>query len=206
MIEELVPLEKPDKLDSKDWNIDFGKLLTPKRGVSPYIFLSDRLYESPDGKYACLVYTIFESSMGSYTGLIGLFEDKQTPILLTNPRDQWFSSLGDRTLRFDNNLLFLRKPAYNENSQISGTPFVVFDLSKKQFGFIDFDGTSIYYSLLHNNGTKYKINLDTPNEIANRSLPNRHGETIDIANIKFYTFDQLDKLLELYWEEKRNKE
>ena len=201
---ELERLEKPDNIDTKGWNIEFQQLLSPKRGVYPHINLIDKFYESPDSRYACLFYTVDEYRMGAYRGLIGIFENKQNPKLLVNPKDQWFSFNGNRPLGFESDILFLRILAYNEDENLSGMPFVLVDLSKRKFGFIDFDFTSIYYSLVFVSGTTYKINLDTPEEIKNRQLANRDSELIDLSDIQFYGFDQFDNALELYWDQKKD--
>jgi hypothetical protein len=100
--------------------------------------------------------------------------------------------------------LFLRKLAYNQNEKLSGTPFIVFDLSKKSFGFIDFDATSVYYSPIKVAGTIYKFHLDTPEERQHMTSKNRNGQTFDLASVRLYSFDKLDKILELYFDEKKN--
>jgi hypothetical protein len=111
MLNSYTPLEQPESLDTKGWQINFKQVITPKRGIHPYIFLMDKFYESDDKKYACLVYTIVEWRMSSYSGLIAIFDNKLTPTLIVNPRNQWFSYQGDQTLYFINDLLFLRLEA-----------------------------------------------------------------------------------------------
>ena len=112
-------------LDTKGWDINLNPVLTPRREVHPYIFLTDVFFESENQKYGCLVYTIVEWTMMSYGGLIAIFEDKE------NPNKQWFSYQGDRTIYFNNDFLFIRKNAYDENELLSGTPFVAVDLKNK---------------------------------------------------------------------------
>ena len=204
MTDLLIVLDKPKELDTKGWNINFKQLLTPKRGAYPYHYFRDELYESPDKKFACLFYTINEYSMGSETGLTGIFVNKSEPTLLANPKNQWFDYQGDRSLIFSDNFLFLRKLAYNQNEKLSGTPFVVFDLTNKIFCFVDFDATSVYYSPIKTADNVYKFNLDTPEEIKYTSLSNRHEQTFDLTTFKYYSFDKLDKIMELYFAEKKN--
>ena len=142
--------------------------------------------------------------MGSETGLTGIFVNKNEPTLLANPKNQWFDYQGDRSLIFSDNFLFLRKLAYNQNEKLSGTPFVVFDLTNKIFCFVDFDATSVYYSPIKTADNVYKFNLDTPEEIKHTSLSNRHEQTFDLMTFKYYSFDKLDKIMELYFAEKKN--
>lgn len=197
-------LERPVELDTKGWDINFQQITTPRRGTYPYHYVRDKLFESLDKRFACLFYTINEYRMGWEAGLIGIFENKSKSTLLANPNDQWFDYQGDRSLVFSDNFLFVRKLAYNENEKLSGTPFVLFDLTKKMFAFIDFDVTSIYYSPVKVNDTVFKFNLDTPNEIRHMDVINRHGNIFDITRLIFYSFDKLNKLLELYLDEKKN--
>lgn len=192
-------------LDTKGWDINLNQVLTPRRGIHPYIFLTDFFFESENQKYACLVYTIVEWTMMSYGGLIAIFEDKEKPNLIVNPKSEWFSYQGDRTLYFINDFLFIRKNAYNQDELLSGTPFVAIDLKNKKFGFIDFDASSIYYSPVHVDDTIYKFRLDTPNEIINSRFINYNGKTFDLATINFYNISDLNNAIEIYRREKAEK-
>ncbi len=202
MLNSYTSLQQPEGLDTKGWQIDFKQVSTPKRGVHPYIFLMDKFYESDDKKYACLVYTIVEWTMSSYSGLIAIFENKPTPTLVANPKNQWFSYEGDQTLYFINDLLFLRLSAYSQIQKFSGCPFVVIALKTKKFGFIDFDFSSGYYSPVHVDSSIYKFKLDTPNNLTNSRFVNRNDQTFDLTEIKFYDIDKLDRARTLYKLEK----
>lgn len=199
----LTRLENIKDLDTLNWNINFNQILTPKRGVNPYIYLTDRFFESPDEKYACLVYTIFEPRMMSYVGLIAIFENKQNPALIANPKNLWFSYQGERTLYFKNEILFIRKEALWKKESLSGTPFLVIDLKNKKFGFINFDFSSIYYSPVHVENTLYKFKLDTPKEIENSRFENYDGKIFDLAKTKFYEFDKLNSMIKIYRKEEK---
>jgi hypothetical protein len=190
------------KFDNKGWSIDKAQLWYPKENRSWY---DDDLYENLDKKFSCLFYNIDEYRMGFYGGLISLFENKYSPTIMANPKGQWFDLNSQNPLIFSDNFLFLRKLAYNEDENLSGTPFAIFNLEKKTFGFLDFDASSIYYSLIKTLDNKYKINLDNPNGLNNlRIMPlNRNGEIFDITTIKFYSFDKLDTMTEIYFADKK---
>ena len=192
-----------DKFDNKGWAIDRTKLWTPDiaRSVD-----DDKLFENQDKNFACLFYNIDEYRMGSYAALIGLFESKSRPSLLINLKNQWFDYQGERSLTFYSDILFLRKPAYNENPNLSGTPFCIFDLNKKVFGFVDFDATSIYYTPIKIQADLYKFNLDYRKELESSRIhfPSRHDSIFDLSTIKYYSFSQLDRIMELYVDEKLN--
>lgn len=191
----LIALERLDNLDNKGWDIDFRQLLTPQRGLSPYIFLIDKLYESPDQKYACLFYTVTEFSMGSYSGLVGLFENKGLPRLIVNPKNQWFKY---ESVSFSDNYLFLKMLVYDKDSKNMTCPYIVIDLDKKEFGFIDLDWTSIYYSLVKKDSTRYFYNLDSPKELENRNLKSKHGDLFDLKSLEYYSIDLLNRFRDLY--------
>jgi len=48
-------------LDTLGWDINFNQILTPKRGVHPYIFLTDVFFESTDKEYACSISTLAQA-------------------------------------------------------------------------------------------------------------------------------------------------
>ena len=120
----------------------------------------DKFYESDDEIYACLVYTIVEWTMSSYSGLIAILKTKKIQDLLQIQKGPWFSYQGDKTLYFINDVLFLKLEAYNENKKISGRPFIVVALKSKKFGFIDFDYSSGFYSPVHVDNSIYKFKPD----------------------------------------------
>src|ERR1700760_4485907 len=98
--------------DNKGWRINTAELPTPERGVYPYHYIHNKLFESIDKKYACLFYTINEYRMGAQAGLIAIFENKGNPNLIVNPIDQWFDCQGNSSITFFDNFIFVRKLAY----------------------------------------------------------------------------------------------
>lgn len=191
-------------IDTKGWKIDFTQLHTAESGLAQHYSYRDKLYESPDERYACLFYQVLEYRMGSEIALIALFENKQEPQLLANPQDQWFDFQDSTAAVFSANYLLVRKGAKHEDDTLSGFPFIALDLSRKRFAFVDFDATSCYYSPVHISGTLFRFHLDAPREIKHISGPNRHEETFDLSPLKFYDLDLLPNVRDLYIEEKKN--
>jgi len=191
-----------EKSKKSDWKLDSFQLWMPTNSLH---YVDDRLFESENEKFACLFYEIDEYRMGWHGSLVGIFENKNQPILITNPENQWFDYNSNSPVIFSNNFLFLRKLAYNDDECLSGTPFVVFDLNKKLFGFIDFDVSSIYYSPEKIQGSLYKFNLDQPDGLKRMRVkfPNRENETFDLKSIAFYSFDKLPRLLDIYFDLKK---
>jgi len=192
-----------NNFDNKGWDIDRTQLRYPE--TKSLGFDVDKLFENQDKDFACLFYNIDEYRMGFYGGLISIFENKEAPKLLANPKNQWFDLNSHKPLIFFDNFLFLRKLAYNSDENLSGTPFAIFDVEKKIFGFLDFDASSVYYSLIKIYNNTYKINLDNPEGLKNlRVMPtNRHGEIFDMTTIKLYPFGYLDKMTEIYFADKK---
>ncbi|HEX8020957.1 hypothetical protein [Mucilaginibacter sp.] len=190
----------PFDFDNEGWKIDERKLVTPERG-EPYHYVYDKLFVSSDEKYACLFYTINEYRMGAQAGLIGVFANKNNAILIANPENQWFDYQGKDSVWFFNNKMFVRKLAYHNDENLSGTPFVIFYLDEKKFGFVDFDWSSIYYSPIKISDTVFKFHLDSPNELKNLT-PNRNGEEFDISTIKYHSFEKLNNIMAIYFHEK----
>ena len=63
------------------WEYDFPKLkYWYIRENMPYV--TDTLFESPNGKVACLLYSIAEVRALDYRGFMALFTDKNEPELL----------------------------------------------------------------------------------------------------------------------------
>jgi len=193
-------LEKP--IETHGWKIDYSQLLTPERNVHPDLFLTDRLFESPNKNYCCLFYTVTEVSMGSYSGLMAVFINKEEPKLVANPFDQWFHYSGDSTVSFSQGLLIIRKPAYNRIKKLNGCPFVAIDLNNKQFAFIDFEFDSIYYNLTQKGDSILELELISPKEIETAKQPNRNGETFNLNDLKHYSLEHLNECFELYKKEK----
>jgi hypothetical protein len=201
---ELYKLTLEDPIETYGWKIDYSQLLTPERNVHPHLFLTDRLFESSNKNYCCLFYTVTEFSMGSYSGLMAIFENKEEPKLLTNPFNQWFHYRGDSTVSFSEGLLILRKPAYNRIKKLNGCPFVVIDLNKKKFALVDFEFDSIYYKLTPKSDSLLELELIAPREIEIAKLPNRNGETFNLKNLKYYPLELLNECFELYKKEKNS--
>ena len=193
-------MEKSKKFN---WEISSFKLWTPTNSLH---YVDDTLFEGENEKFACLFYEIDEYRMGWYGGLIGIFENKDQPILITNPENQWFDYNSNSPVIFSDNFLFLRKLAYNNDERLSGTPFVVFDLHKKVFGLIDFDVSSIYFSPVKIQENIYRFNLDQPDGLERMivKFPNRENETFDLASIKFHSFNKLHRILDIYFDLKQD--
>lgn len=202
-----IPLERPDNFETNGWAIDFSQLFTTQ-GMAKIKW--NYLFESPDNRYCCFMYNITEYRMDAYTGFIGIFENKQAPMLLVNPigLSFGFEYPGKRTFTFEGSILFLRKEIhFSDNPNLSGVPFIAIDLVKKEFKFIDFDRSSYYYSPKRVEGSIFRLHLDYPREVERDGViryASRDKETFDLAYLNSYALDKLniDTFFQLYRKEK----
>lgn len=190
-----------EQIETHGWNIRFSDLRTPLIGERPDV--KAILFESSSSEYACLFYSMREFRMGSYGGLIALYEDKLNPKLIVNPAFQWFHFSFASTLTFEEEILIVRLPAYNKIEALRGYPFVVIDLRKRLFGFIDLDFMSIYYKLTRIKPNVFKLVVTHPREIELSKRENRAGEQFKLDEFKSYSLEKLNDCIELYFEEKK---
>ncbi len=201
-----IPLEKLDTFETSGWAIDFSQLFTTQDMAK---IKWNYLFESLNNRYCCFMYNITEYRMDAYAGFIGVFENKKTPKIILNPKGVsfGFEYPGERTLTFEDSILFLRKEIhFSDNPNLSGVPFIAIDLVEKKFRFIDFDHSSYYYSPKKVEGVIFKLHLDLPKEIGNseRKYVSREGELFDLSKLPSYSLDKLndDTFFQLYRKEK----
>ena len=68
----------------KNWEIDLRALYGKKWGEKEKWHLSEDLWESPDGKFAGLLYCIAEIGVSKEVGCLAVFRNKERPELLLN--------------------------------------------------------------------------------------------------------------------------
>lgn len=190
--------------DSKGWAIKFDNLHFPEK-LELFKNSSADLIESSDKKYACLFYLVGEYRMLCYTGLVAIFKDKDSPELLFNS-GQWFDYQFSQTIYYCGKYVVLRKnEMYFEESEQTFSPFIVIDLEARQFTIVDFDFTSIYYGVDYLENNKLKLRLNNPNDLTSLriSVENKDGFIIDLTEMLFLPFNQLDTELKQYCDRKK---
>jgi hypothetical protein len=187
--------------ESNGWNIDCTKLYLPKLDDYNFSYSYAKLLESPDNSFACLFYAINEYRMGAYTASIAIYKNKAAPILVSNPENQWFDYKESKSVYFFDDYFFVRKLAHAVDDRLSGTPFVAFNLQKSIFCFIDFDWTSIYYSLTKVDEEIFQLKVE--NEYKHYNFDSsRDNEVFDLKTKKYYSMDQTNDIDVLYLKEK----
>ena len=137
------------------WNIDKEKLVDYKAER----WTEDYFISSPNNDYGIIVYNIKEWSMLSYAGIIGIYSNYENPKKELNSSQTWIWFDDDKTFYFleKSDCIACRKPAYNPNTSKGDFPFIIINLKKQKFAFIEFDGTSIYYGLEETEKNKARL-------------------------------------------------
>lgn len=169
------------------WEIDVESLPGPDR--EKVLYVSDALFQSPDGSRAALVYSIDELSMGAYHGSLAVFSDRDLPWLEFNPLS--FLCFPTSVTWLSNDLfavgthLVLPENRYN-------VPFVLVDLSRKLYSFIPFvDGQS--YSLV---GEEAGIRIVEQQHYVRRTI--RVGVLCPWKALKWFSLFDFDDLERRY--------
>ena len=189
---------------SKGWDIQFSELHYPDN-LDLFKNTSAEVFESNDKHYCCLFYLVGEYKMLCYTGLVGIYKNKAAPELIFNS-GHWFDYQFSQTLYYCGEYVVLRKnEMYFERTKQTFSPFIVIHLELKEFTLIDFDFTSIYYSVEPLEKKKLKLKLINPNNLTSLrvGVENKDGHVIDLTELAFLPFNQLDHALMQYCELKK---
>jgi hypothetical protein len=204
MTTTITDILRTNTFESKGWEIDFSDLQYPDK-LDQFKYSSAEIIESNDKKYCCLFYLIDEYRMLCYTGLVAIYTNKSAPELIFNSR-HWFDYQFSETVYYCGNYMVLRKnEMYFEQSKQVFSPFIVINLESKEFTIIDFDFTSIYYGVEYLEKNRLKLKLNNPNDLTSLrvNVENKDGYIIDLTEISFLPFNQLDNALKQYCDRKK---
>jgi hypothetical protein len=136
---------------------------------------------------------------------LGIYKNKNAPELIFNS-GQWFDYQFSQTVYYCGEYVVLRKnEMYFEQSKQTFSPFIVINLESKKFTIIDYDFTSIYYGVDYLEKNKLKLKLNNPNDLTSLrvSAENKDGFIIDLTELAFLPFNQLDNELKQYYDRKK---
>ena len=168
------------------WSYDFSSLRNwDIREKIPYV--TDKIFESPNGEVACLLYSVAEVSALDYRGFLALFENKESPRLLlcANYINFYNFAYFSESGRF-----LLLKAIYR-----TGKHFVlVIDLSEKKY--------AIFNSVPYGNCCSFKESetefgvfemiVDKSCFGENVNTAYIRNETIDIKELQFKDWSNLE--------------
>jgi hypothetical protein len=175
------------------WEIDIERLPGPKRGQSPALYVSDKLVPSPSGSLAALVYSIYEIRMGWEVGLFTLFEDKSNPTCILNPANFLCFSTEDTVTWLSDQLLALKKYAYDNRGNRIELPFAIIDIAGRRFSFIPIVNSLPYSISLEGNGLRLKENY------RDERFPSEHNRFNALADLSWHPSQELSKFVDVYY-------
>lgn len=204
MTTTIADIIKSMSFESKGWDIEFANLNYPDKLDLFKNSFAD-IIESKDDKYGCLFYLVGEYRMLCYTGLVAIYKNKNAPELIFNS-GHWFDYQFSQTVYYCGDYIVLRKnEMYFEQSKKTFSPFIVIKPETKEFTIIDFDFTSIYYRVNFLEKNKLKLKLNNPNDLTSLrvKVENKDGSIINMKELTFLPFNQLDSALKHYCDSKK---
>lgn len=177
-----------------NWNIDSKSLIDYKTPT----WNEDSFIETIDTKYGIYFYNITEESMGAYFCNIAVYRDQDNPTLIIHSAQRyWYTSSTPFDYIPDYNCLILKTTVYNPKTKCHDFPFLVLRLKEQQFGFIEFDATSIYYGVSKGTNDAISLTERLPEELEKRTNK-RTGDEFLLNNMLWFDFIQMNKINELY--------
>lgn len=167
-----------EEFDNHGWEFDYNSLpyFTECRD---FPFRTDDFFESGDGRYLCLIYSICELRMCSYLGKLAIFENKSSPELLFEvPK----IAVPKQTPLFNsaNDTLFLMVEIYNKEEKKTYYPFLSIDLKKKEFAIIPYPTASHWAKISQQSEDEFLIE---PQNIA-----------VKLSDLKYYPIEKINSI------------
>lgn len=183
-------------VEYKKWEIDKSKLKSYKDDG----WVEDFFTLSPNQELGIIVYNIDEWRMMSYAGLVAICSNPTNPKIELNSDTTWIWFDNDKTFYYmeKSGCIACRKPAFDPKSSKGDFPFLIINMKNKSFGFLEFDGSSIYYGLEEVEKNRIRIFEVYPEELKRLNRPTRQGEEICLTNLTWYDLRQFDDALKLY--------
>lgn len=180
-------------MNLEGWEIDVEALPGPQRGESPVLYFRDSISPSPTGRYAVLLYTIWEHAMGWEIGQFALYTDREHPRLLVNPKKfGCMPSLRGPVLWLTDTLFAVPKYYYDTTSESVNVPFLIIDIPREQYSFIPLVN-ACPYSIAYD-GTS--IQLDE--QVRDTRFQSRDGQSHNLANMNWFPFSRLEDFNDIY--------
>jgi hypothetical protein len=158
----------------------------------------DYFIETADKKYALYFYNIEEVTMMAYFANLAIFAENKfdSPVLSSDKVWIWYSNIKTFTYAQKSACLI-----FKTSVRIAGEltyPYLLINPLVKQFAFLDWDVTSLYYFL-----EEVEENIVLVKEGSSQSLDKfnyvrRTGEMIDLKKLTWYDFTLFDDAREIY--------
>lgn len=155
-----------------------------------------------DNKYGVLIYNIKELRMGSYYGMFAIYSqsDPKAPLINYNSDKRAIHYNFKNTFDYaplSDCFVFIHA-AYKKDSIKPSMPYLFVNPIKKQFSFLDWDYTSIYYGFKEISKDILQLYATYPLELDSRQVRNRTGEHVNLNDLTWYDIKHLNKAYDIY--------
>lgn len=156
--------------------------------TSPYD--DDYFVETQDKRYGLYFYNIEEVRMMTNFTCFAIFGEGNfdKPLLNSDAVRVWYFKEETFTYAEQSDCLIF----------MFGRPYLLIKPQTQQFSFIEWDFTSIYYTLEEIGKDVLLIKEKYPEELDRHNVVRRTGETINLTGLIWYDFGQFDNALKLY--------
>ena len=162
----------------------------------------DYFIETPDKKYALYFYNVEEVTMMNYFANLAIFAENKFDSPLLSSGKVRFGYSRDRTFTYaqKSGCLIFRAPVMNKkfNPVKPEYPYLLIKPETSQFSFIDWDVTSIYYSLEEVSENVVIVKEKSPQQLDRLNYVRRTAEMIDLIALSWYDLTQFDDAVEIY--------
>jgi hypothetical protein len=161
----------------------------------------DYFIETPDKKYAVYFYNVEEPKMMQTFAKVAIFAGGKfdSPVANSDKIWIWYSTKFSYAQK-SACLIFIAPEMKKTVSQFRfHPPYLLIKPGTRQFSFIEWDFTSIYYSLDEVSENVLVVKEEKPKDFFDRyNYAIRTGEMIDLNALTWYDFTQLDDAQEIY--------
>lgn len=168
------------------------------KGYKDPLWGDDYFIETADKKYALYFYNIDEVRMGAYYAYLAIFAENKfdRPIVSSGKVWIWYSNARTFTCAQKSACLIF-KTSVRKAGEVE-YPYLLIKPEIGQFSFIDWDFTSIYYSLEELGENIVVVREESPQYLDRPDHVRRTGEMIDLNALTWYDLAQFDDALEIY--------
>ena len=168
------------------------------KGYKKPQYVGDYYIETVEKKYALYFYNIENVAMMSWYANLSIFSENKfdIPILSSGKVCIWY--FEDTTFTYAQKsecLIFIM--SFAQSGKPSG-PYLFIKPRTGQFSLIDWDVTSLYYSLVEVDENILIVKETSPKDLDRLNYLRRTGEIINLTELIWYDFAQFDDTREIY--------
>ena len=155
-----------------------------------FAYCEDHVYESPDAKHACVLYSVIEARMMDYMGFCAILQNKDAPELLLNIPYVNFGQYAKFSK--DSKLVFL-KAIYRYGKRF----ILVLNLQKRAYAVVHFCAP-VWYEIQESDDGTFHITFDPKQAKEDQRIQRIKNTLIDPSNLKWRKWKPLAEGGELH--------